>query len=286
MMGGLGNQLFQYASARALSLKLKVPVHLDIRWYEVNRSRTFQLNSFSIKASIASGGSLLRCPSPSDVFARRATRFIGRQTSPSRWPVVVQEAKGHRLADLRKPTGCGYYLVGYWQDPETFGPYWSEMAIDFEPVEALSHEAESLASGLKQPSSISVHVRRGDYVGDPRMSAIHPAQEAAFYERAMDEMRENKPDARFFVFSDDPEWAANHLAGDFVEIVDASDGRTPVDDLMLMSLCSAHIISNSTFSWWAAWLGRGRDGLVVAPRQWSNPGHHVSDPCLPHWIRI
>lgn len=286
MMGGLGNQLFQYASARALSLRLQLPLQLDTRWYEENNSRSFELNLFPVQASLAEAPALVRCPSSSDRLGQRAIRRIGRWVFPARWPVVVEEAKGHDLLDLQRPTGPGYYLVGYWQDPKLFAASWSLLAPDLEAAQLLSEEGRSILPELAQPSSISVHVRRGDYAADTKLAQIHPVQDVAYFERAIDRTRRTIPEARFFVFSDDPEWAAANLSGASIRVLGDGHRRSSVEDLVLMSACGGHIISNSTFGWWGAWLGSGQEGLVISPRRWSHPGSGVTDPSLPHWIRM
>lgn len=286
LMGGLGNQLFQYASARALALRLGAPLYLDERWYKRAANRVPQLEDFAIVAHPAPRHLLQVTPSPYDGLAKRLHRAAGRTLSPSRWPQVVEESKGHQLSQVGGHR-AGMYLVGYWQNPTLFEPYWSRIGPELRPLRALTEEAARLRALLLESPSVSVHVRRGDFATDPTVARVHPLQEPDYYKAAMSSIKEDMPEARFFIFSDDRSWAKQHLENKHATVV-TSPVASAFEDLMLMSSCRAHVISNSTFSWWGAWLGNGRHGRVVAPAEWHrggapSPGH---DPSLPHWVRL
>lgn len=287
LMGGLGNQLFQYASARALAVRLELPLYLDERWYDRVSDRIPEVRHFSVSAPVAPAAILKRSPSPYDGLARRLRRAAGRAWSAERWPKVIEEAKGHRLNDVTAGHPSGSYLVGYWQDPKLFGPYWGQMEEEFEPRSPMSAAAERLRIQLSEGDSVSVHVRRGDFAADPAIAKVHPVQTADYYRGAISLLKEKLGPVRFFAFSDDPRWTKNHLADPAVTVV-AGPARSAFEDLMLMRSCRAHIISNSTFSWWGAWLGRGRQGTVIAPVAWYQPDVSpvMDDPVLPHWIRL
>lgn len=287
LMGGLGNQLFQYASARALALRLELPLYLDERWYERVGDRSPELRHFSVSAPVAPTAILKRTPSPYDGLARRARRVAGRASSRGGWPEVIEEARGDRLNDVTADHAAGSYLVGYWQDPEIFGPYWGQMESEFEPRSPMSVATERLRINLLERDSVSIHVRRGDFAADPSIAQVHPVQTADYYMAAISLLKKERGPVRFFAFSDDPLWTQTHLVDPAVTVV-AEPVRTPFEDLMLMCSCRAHIISNSSFSWWAAWLGSGREGTVIAPAAWYQPevSHVMDDPVLPHWIRL
>jgi len=289
LMGGLGNQLFQYASARSLALRLQLPLYLDARWYARQQLRKLDLFNFAVASVEAPDDVLRRCPSAQDGVPKRVERWLGGHLYPSAWPAVIQEADGDRLDDVGDNVTRSLYLVGYWQDASYFDSWWHVLSDELEPSVPLTQETVMLLRSIEDESSVSIHVRRGDFVAGGDVSAIHEVCGADYYAAAMKRVAAIVPDPKFFVFSDDPIWARQHLHGPSLTFVDAQTPRPPHEDLVLMSRCDAHIISNSTFGWWGAWLGNGRVGTVIAPRRWSRGERGfdaVGDPCLPHWVRL
>jgi hypothetical protein len=130
----------------------------------------------------------------------------------------------------------------------------------------IGHNAEMIDTVLAAEQSVSLHIRRGDYTSAAEGNIALPMD---YYERAITAMRERLPKAKFFVFSDDMAFARANLPQGFPAVfVDHNDDYTSHEDLRLMSNCRHHIIANSSFSWWGAWLNPHEDKMVIAPRQW------------------
>lgn len=285
IMGGLGNQLFQYASGQALALRRAVPLYLDPRWYETNQTRRFELDELGLGNMTAPHDLLTRCPAANDALPRRVARYIGRSVRPSAWPQVVVEKGAETLTSLISIESPLLYLIGYWQHPTFFLPLFDAIREQLLVSSPQSTRAESLKEEIdSHPNAISVHVRRGDYVADPQIAVTHGTQERSYYEMAMNRMRTERPKPWFFIFSDDPHWTRANLSPKDSTVV-TPNYKSSYSDLLLMSRCQAHIIANSSFSWWGAILGKGLTGVVIAPMKWSR-ADGVSDPALAHWIRL
>jgi hypothetical protein len=178
------------------------------------------------------------------------------------------------------------YLVGYWQVYNIAEAISEELRQEFslrtpptgKNLEAIAHIQDS-----EQP--VSVHLRRGDYT---MQAEGNVALTPDYYLRAMTYMREHLARPRFYVFSDDIKFAREHF-GQRVDTnyLDHNDAHTAHEDLRLMSTCRHHIIANSTFSWWAAWLNQNREKIVIAPRRWMVGNHSRYDDLLPPgWLKI
>ena len=119
---------------------------------------------------------------------------------------------------------------------------------------------------------VSLHVRRGDYASNPKTTSTHGLCSLDYYRAAVTHVASKVENPEFFIFSDDIDWVRANLQLDFPHhFVAHNQGATSYNDMRLMSLCSHHVIANSSFSWWAAWLSgidKGNGGAVIAPRQW------------------
>ena len=131
-------------------------------------------------------------------------------------------------------------------------------------------------------TAVSVHVRRGDYVSDPAAQSFHGTCSPEWYAAVMKEMVARVEAPAFFIFSDDPQWARSNLpAYEGMHFIDPQSDRRDFEDMHLMSLCCHHIIANSSFSWWGAWLNPSPDKQVIAPARWFNQGHNDTQDLLP-----
>ena len=140
----------------------------------------------------------------------------------------------------------------------------------------------SIAEVAHGTNSVAVHVRRGDYLASGTLGGLASLD---YYERALGHFRERWSDLAFCVFSDDIEWCRSNLRFERAHYVDWNKGRDSFRDMQLMSYCRHHVIPNSSFSWWGAWLSDSLDKEVVAPQRWSNPtsGIELNDMNLPGW---
>lgn len=256
MAGRLGNQLFQYAFGRALEVRTGVPV--------------------------VYGDSLVQ-PMLRDWFPCIRAKF----TSRMKWshdglrPVNVRSHPDKYLPWLFTETPT--YFIGYFENERYFAGISDELRRELAlpwPVDLAERDA-GLLSRIDRPGSVMVCTRHGDDFRKLRW-AIGPH----YYFRAMDYMRERVPGCRFFVFGDDTEWCER----EFGRIPDAEvvgmRVQPPWWQLQVMGRCRHAIIANSTFAWWAAWLGLANSGIVVAPEPWRVVRPDVTDEVCDRWVRV
>lgn len=288
LMGGLGNQMFQYAAARRLALVHDVPLKLDVSWFARRADRTYGLHALQITESFATADELQEITGPSTKGIRTLGLRLRRWFRIGYGWTWIHE---RRLSpfDRRVFTARGRtYLDGYWQSEKYFldvaKTIRREFAIDFQP-DARSRE---IADQIATTESVSVHVRRGDYVSDHRTSPARSVCTPEYYRRCVSHVAERLANPHLFLFSDDPDWVVANLRFDHPwTLVSGDPARKDHDDLRLMSACRHHIIANSSFSWWAAWLNPHRAKLVLAPRRWMNdPRVDDRDVVPPGWIRV
>lgn len=275
-MGGLGNQLFQYANAYALSKSLNMPLGIDDRFYKNYQLHGgYRLSKLSLSASVLSDVELKCFP---EWQARIATRIPLFGQIMTRW---VHEAN---FTTKEKMRNANHLLIGYWQRSDLFQPYLKDLKKEFIPV-TVDPEIKKLASQMHCSNSVSIHVRRGDYINNPTALKVHGVCSTDYYIQAINKIKACISQPVFYVFSDDIEWCKSHLDLDstFIYI----ENNSPESDLWLMSHCKHHIIANSTFSWWGAWLGQHSQQVVISPEPWFEiPQRHTIDPSLPHWVRL
>jgi hypothetical protein len=264
LRGRTGNILFQYALGRVLAAKHGVPLLLGAHWY--NRegwAEVSHLLNLPLKAEVARGG--LPCS-----IAARAFRKAGRKHF---WEylgkTVLREDPFDQSFDPRfadAPADCVIY--GYFQSPRYFEGMADELRTELNGLLTQGVGAscpQSVVQKLTQPNSIAVHVRRGDFQRIPTFNVC----DESYYRQSMGDMRTRIPGARFFIFSDDPEWCRDAFREKDAEVIDSgAASANPLHDLHLMSLASHHIIANSSYSWWAAWLGDKPGQQVIMPERW------------------
>jgi hypothetical protein len=278
LMGGLGNQMFQYAAGRAVSLDLCTPLRVDLSWFRADLSasgsteRTYALTPFGIDPMVVPG--LAR-----GSFAYRARRCLQLMTGER----VLLDAGGTVDPRISKASSRTR-LIGYWQCEQYFSRHAATIRSDFTFRAPLPADVEAYASRLRRVASVGVHVRRGDYVSNPAASSELGALPPGYYKEAGRRLGSVIPHAEFFVMSDDLEWCKDNveLPGPttFVDV-----GSAPWHDLVLLSSCRHHIIANSSFSWWGAWLAEHPGQQVIAPAKWFADGR--PSPIAPErWQRI
>ena len=258
--GGLGNQLFIYAAARALALRTGSQLRLDA-WNSYPRDsfgRRYQLDDFNIAASLAEEAEVARYRPESRGFYWR--RKLDRRL-PFSWRSIIEERSlfEPRLLELR-PRG-DVYLMGYWQREEYFrdqGPALRrELTLRREP----SAQNRVLGESMRQCESAFLHVRRIDYAH--RLSA-------GYYAAALKTLYERVRQPKLLVFGDDLEWAKRELPlPEGTQFVEHNGDDRNVEDLWLMTRCRHAIVANSSFSWWGAWLNAEPGRVVIAPAVWG-----------------
>ena len=289
IIGGLGNQMFQYACGRALSLRNDVPHALCVDQFESYRLHNgFELDRvFRCSPRLAEPGELRALMGWQAVpFARR---LLARpQLAPLRHRHFVAEPHFHHWLGLDQPWHDAY-LHGYWQSERYFADATAQIREDFQFRADWDDLDQGVRQRMRAAPSLSLHVRRGDYTSK-KNTGLFAACDLDYYRRAIRYVRDREPEVRLFVFSDDPDWVEQHLAPEFgqLETVRHNSGPRSARDMRLMSCADHHVIANSSFSWWGAWLNPSPHKIVVAPRQWFREETRMSsaDVIPATWTRL
>jgi hypothetical protein len=253
VMAGLGNQLFQYAAARATSLRLGCPLYLNIDWFDRYTDRELALNAFKIVGTLFRG--------------TKWEKFRDRNY-PRLAPRV--EYLGNDIDQRIFAAQPGMRFMGNWQSEVYFRAFTQQIREEVSLSVPLSENSRRVIDQIRSRSAVAVHVRRGDYISDPATRKIYATCAPDYYQRASAKLREMvSTDVTFFLFSDDIDWATQNLKflGNCIP-VDCNGQNRPWEDLALMAACNHNIIPNSTFSWWAAWLNPNPNKIVISPAVW------------------
>ena len=286
--GGLGNQMYQYALARKLSiLNNSSEIKLDISYFD-NYYWPFELNKLNIHASIADKNDIFEFDNGS--LGLKAGRLI-------------EKIPWIRVKDfIRKPFSKVYtepkvsfcpevlnirqdvYLKGYWSSYKYFNDIRNILIEDFTFKEKMNEANKKIADLIiSSDSSISLHIRRGDYISLPEAKKLFRSPyEDGFYDRAVSDIEKKVDNPEFFIFSDDTEWVKENIKLKHkMTFVDINKKNNNYWDMKLMSLCKHNIIANSTFSWWAAYLNQNQKKLVYAPKAWINDSRYIIEDLIP-----
>ena len=287
IQGGLGNQLFQYATGKALSTRLRSPLQLDTNWFNQGwgdaTPRQLLLPELKLNYAIAQIESTITPPKRwrrlAQVILPLSPYILSDR--PYRFNPKINQFKPYAIQDV--------YLMGYWQSFRYFDSIRKELISEIRPAKNLSAHYQTYLKKIQSTVSVMVHIRRGDYIHLPAATKVHRFLGLAYYQKGMDLFLEKDPATQFFIFSDDLNWARENLPHQericFIE--STSKYNAPLEELFLMTQCQRHLIANSSLSWWGAWLSSNPSPLVIAPRNWTNDSHKSwDDLLLPQWQRI
>jgi len=273
LTGGLGNQMFQYALGRVLSIKHNTGLYVDTSTYDhISQSdipRSYELNVFGIPTEIASDQNLSKFGKPNKYNVLLNQYFnLGLDPYPKNY--IKESDHLFQPEVLNSPDNV--YLSGYWQSEKYFIAYRGQIIEDFKSRSAdRSSVNTSILKQIKSSNSVSLHVRRSDYVTNPTANVYHGVLDIDYYKKAMKLIDQKIVSPIYFVFSDDPEWVKKNIKSQFPMVyVSHNLGKDAHEDLRFMSLCKHNIIANSSFSWWGAWLNQNPDKIVIAPKKWFN----------------
>lgn len=281
MLGRLGNNLFQYALGRVLAEKQGVPLVMDGSWF--NQEGWGEVKCLKQLPGPAAGK--VKIVRRVSLGTRALLKATGKHYWEYRGIPILRESGGDQSYDPRfldAPDDC--MLFGYFQTPWYFQGHEIMLREELATGDlGLESGNEPWADKLRQPQSVAVHVRRTDYVGNPNLDLCEPE----YYRKAMQRMRETSGDVRFFIFSDDPAWCASTMSGRDVEIVQHQKSANALIGMHLMSLANHHIIANSSYSWWGAWLGEKPGQRVMMPARWfSSIIAPIDQKCCDGWEMI
>jgi hypothetical protein len=262
--GGLGNQLFQYAAGLALAKHHNASFILDKSGYDDDPDRQFGLNCFSldnIKTEIAT-------ENDDDIY----------------FTIYVEPFFHFDSSFFDNPDFT--YLSGYWQTEKYFQHITTEIKNSFRIKPDYTAHLPTNNLAFDKYQSVSLHVRRTDYAVHPLMGMLT----ATYYYNAIDLLKQHYDNLKFYIFSDDIGWVKENLELARLDYVFVSGiyTKTNIEDFYLMQQCKHHIIANSTFSWWAAWLCNFPNKQVIAPANWflNRPQTDVSDLIPANWLKL
>lgn len=285
LVGGLGNQMFQYAAAKAVALRSGAELKLDISWFATASDRQYALGPLRVSAQILDG------TSPETSTARFFRKALNRVTSRTdeRWMgrPVFREKYFHfdsAMLDVRAPV----YLDGYFQSEKYFLEYKNLIASEFTVATPPCALAQEMLEQMATHNAICMHVRRGDYVANATAQVFHGLCTLDYYHQALRIVADGVPNPHCYVFSDDPHWVRSNFLCEFpMSIVDIHGPNEAHEDLRLMAACEHFVIANSSLSWWGAWLGGCPQKRIVAPKDWFQSSANDPKDLIPdHWVRI
>lgn len=282
LKGGIGNQLFQYALGRHLSIKNKAELKLDISGLDRaekvgNIYRTFDLYSFNITAPIANEDEIKKLKYP---YGRLSKIWRTFSFKVLRKHNLLFDPKILTLPD-------NTYLDGYWQSPKFFENIREVLIKDLTLANPPSPAAETYHTKIQNTNSVSLHVRRGDYIKNPVVLKEFGICSNDYYTKAVKHILNSVNDPVFFVFSDDVDWVKENISLPDSTVYVQDPNLSAVEELILMSKCKHNIIANSSFSWWGAWLSSNNTSrVVIAPTPWFDHTPYDKDLIPKSWIQI
>lgn len=298
LIGGLGNQMFQYALAKKLALKNNTEVYFDLHLLldhtsknknQVNRE--FDLDIFKFqKKFISKEESIKYNGSETNLIITKILNKLKKIIFPLR--VIIEKNRGFNNQILN--TQDNYCIVGSFQSPKYFDDIRNDILKDFVFKEELLEKSKQVEKIINDEITVSVHFRRGDYLANSYYNNIFGGLPMSYYEKAYKIFNIKFPNASYFIFSDDIKWVKNNLSifknATFIE--NSASKKGMATDLFQMTICDHHIISNSTFAWWGAWLNNKNNKYVVAPKMWVNKKYigdksiHPTDIIPKNWKTI
>ena len=278
LSGGLGNQMFQFATGFATAKKNNVRLSLDLNY--INKRQIFNgfelENVFDIYSKVS--------------FLNKALSFksINFKEILNKIDITFYNFKEphfhytSKILDIPKHS----FLDGYWQSELYFKDYAKEIRKIFNFSDHLDEQNYLISNDINQSNSISIHIRRGDFL--LKRNDNHYVNLKEYYLKAINESSKFFKNPKYFIFTDDPSWVTDNFVLDHSYfIVAVNKGTKSFYDMHLMSLCKSNIIANSSFSWWGAWLNNKKDKLVYAPKNWFNDKSICTNDLIPNsWNTI
>jgi hypothetical protein len=289
LKGGLGNQMFQYAFGKVMSLKNSTQLYLDTSGYanavkmDGFTPRTYELTIFDSVAEIIDPVKLNK-----QLYPRKIEKYIryilGRNTIKYHSPGVGYDNTAYNIPN-------NVYYVGYFQSYKYYTNMEDRIKECFKfKQELLNARTVKTKNELTDKHTISVHIRRGDYVTDSTTNENHGLCSMEYYNTCIDLMMQRVDNPVFVFFSDDIEWVKNEFGNRNLNsvFIDFNTGSDSWMDLYLMQHCKHNIIANSSFSWWGAWLNHNSSKIVCAPNNWFKKKEiDIIDDLIPEsWLRI
>ena len=279
VMGGLGNQLFQYALYRQFQENGKV-AYLDLSWYHRSKGadRKYQLDLFHTKVlECSSKQKYQHANNDRSIVGISYHKIFGRKQSH-----IIESKSGEFDSNILKLQDG--YLDGYWQRKDYFESVSDLLRKELVLKKTLTGDNYKMLDLIEKTNSVAIHVRRGDYLKVQNVYGGICTEK--YYNNGMEYIEKRVNNAHFFMFSDDMVWCRKFFRNkENITFVDINDENNCCFDLVLMSKCHNIIMANSSFSWWAAWMNDYCDSIVIAPSKWNNLTETSNISCA-GWIRL
>lgn len=286
--------MFQYATGLAVAQSLGTELKLDVSHFGSHDSRRLELDRFNITAPIATETEIRQVTgllgTRNGRYAK-AVRSLCARLGP--WGRFVTgrylRSKSFSYDPVVSRVGDGVYLHGLWQSYRYFGNIDERLRDEFS-LKGRHEEDQTIGQRIRRDeNSVSLHVRRGDYITNGAALPHLPCS-ISYYQSAIEALRKKLGEISLYVFSDEPEWVMENLNCEGAEIIRLQGPDRGPRDLVLMSECTHHIIANSTFSWWGAWLSKQPEGIVCSPKHWFKQGvasdYPLEDLLPESWWRL
>ena len=284
LIGGMGNQMFQYAAAKSLALHHHVELKLVTnntgkKIPEGIQQRQFDLHHFHLPDPFATAAEINLLSSIS------LMEKIREKARPNHKRKIYREPFFHYDVNFFD-AGPNVFLKGLWQSEKYFDKYKTDIRHTFRCKEDVIKSFKDVVEKMNQQHSVALHIRRGDYLAKVSLQVLGLVP-IEYYKKSIALLSSKINDPVFYIFSDDIGWARENLKIDSAVFVSGSITKHHIEDLYLMSRCKHNIIANSSFSWWGAWLNNNPNKIIIAPRKWFNKGPKDTQDLLPdEWIKI
>lgn len=253
IIGGLGNQMFQYAIGRNLAIQKATNLQLDTSAFKKYKLHQYSLDEFNLSYTEANELEVLKI------------KFF--KLIKNKKYIKEKDEHTYNFSKLNNDI----FLEGYWQNEYYFIGIKHILTKEFGSLrKPMRDKVKNIKKTINSHNhSVSVHIRRGDYINNPKTSNTHGNCSLDYYHKAINEIIKKTARPTFFCFSDDIDWVKKNLKINAATFYPSELGsRTNIEDLYLMSKCRHHIIANSTFSWWGAWLGEYENSVIIGPKKW------------------
>ena len=279
--GGLGNQMFQWAFGRAVEKKTGLKTIFDMSFFKKNYSRPFELNVFNANVE---GVEDFLTKLKIELIWKLRKKLAGKKFMGT---VVYSEHSFEYDKNALKQE-AGTFFEGFFQSEKYFKEVEQDLREDFGFKVLPDEQNQQTIEKIQSTNSVSLHIRRGDYVQKKRYQNVYATCSLDYYKRGVELIAEKHENPTLFIFSDDIEWVKENLKLPYESVyVSHNTGAKSFEDMRLMSLCRHNVIANSSFSWWAAWLNNNKEKIVIAPQRWFKDEKIVQTDVIPeNWIRI
>lgn len=279
--GGLGNQMFQWALARSVEKQTGINTFLDLSFFKKKYARPYELNLFKLNATAVQDFSTkLKL----DIIWKFRKKLAGKEFLGLNLYSEQHFHYDEKIKDIKPNT----YIEGFFQSEKYFENVKEELLSDFEFVNSPDEENQKIIDQINSTNSVSLHIRRGDYVQKKRYQDVYATCSLDYYKKGVELIAERFENPTLFLFSDDIEWVKENLNLPYKCVyVSHNTGAKSYEDMRLMSLCKHNVIANSSFSWWAAWLNKNPEKIVIAPQKWFKDENINQSDVIPEtWKKL